>query len=329
VPWADGPWASRLRPPSFPTLAIMVGVALEVVGLVKRYGHRTAINDLSLTANLATVTAILGPNGAGKTTLVETCEGFRRQDTGQVRVLGLDPRREGRRLRSLVGVMLQQGGIYPAARPREMLNLVAAYYAHPLDPEALLGRLGLLEVASVPYRRLSGGQRQRLAFALAIVGRPAMVFLDEPTTGLDPQARQATWELIADLRRDGVTVVLTTHYMEEAERLADQVVIIDQGRVVAQGTPAELTSVGDRQRLEFRAQPGLDLAGLEAALPPGHVVREVSPGRYTVEGEVGPEVMAGVMAWCAARGILPGELRVEKRSLEDVFLELTGRELRS
>ncbi len=306
----------------------MAGTALEVTGLVKRYGARTAVDGISLAAELGTVTAILGPNGAGKTTLVETCEGFRRQDKGRVRVLGLDPRREGRRLRPLIGVMLQQGGIYPAARPREMLRLVAAYYANPLDPEALLRRLGLLEVAGVPCRRLSGGQRQRLALALAIVGRPAMVFLDEPTTGLDPQARQATWELISELRRDGVTVVLTTNYMEEAERLADQVVIIDRGRVVARGTPAELTDAGERRRLEFRARPGLDLAGLLAALPPGHVAREVSPGRYTVEGEIGPEVVAGVATWCAARGILPGELRVESRSLEDVFLELTGRELR-
>ncbi|HLH71392.1 MAG TPA: ABC transporter ATP-binding protein [Candidatus Dormibacteraeota bacterium] len=307
----------------------MAGVALEVAGLVKRYGPRAAIDGVSLTAELAAVTAILGPNGAGKTTLVETCEGFRRQDAGHIRVLGLDPRREGHRLRSLIGVMLQQGGIYPAARPLEMLRLVAAYYAHPLAPETLLDRLGLLEVAGTPCRRLSGGQRQRLALALAIVGRPAMVFLDEPTTGLDPQARQATWELITDLRRDGVTIVLTTHYMEEAERLADQVVIIDRGRVVAHGTPAELTSLGDRRRLEFRAQPGLDLMGLTEALPPGHVVREASPGRYVVEGEIGPEVVAGVAAWCAARGILPGELRVESRSLEDVFLDLTGRELRS
>ncbi|HZU16981.1 MAG TPA: ABC transporter ATP-binding protein [Candidatus Dormibacteraeota bacterium] len=307
----------------------MAGVALEVTDLVKRYGPRAALDGVSLSAGLGAVTAILGPNGAGKTTLVEICEGFRRQDTGQVRVLGLDPGREGRRLRPLIGVMLQQGGIYPAARPREMLELVAAYYANPLDPAALLRRLGLLEVAGVPCRRLSGGQRQRLSLALAIVGRPAMVFLDEPTTGLDPQARQAAWELISELRRDGVTVILTTHYLEEAERLADRVVIIDRGRVVAQGAPAELTEAGARRRLEFRARPGLDLAGLAAALPSGHVAREVSPGHYVVEGEIGPRVVAEVATWCADRGVLPGDLRIESRSLEDVFLELTGRELRS
>ena len=162
------------------------------------------------------MTALLGPNGAGKTTTVEICEGYRRADAGSVRVLGLDPARDGRRLRPRVGVMLQSGGVYPSVRAGEMLRHVAALHADPLDPADLVERLGLGAVSRTPYRRLSGGQQQRVALALAVVGRPELVFLDEPTAGLDPQARRATWELVGDLRRDGVSVVLTTHYMDEA-----------------------------------------------------------------------------------------------------------------
>ena len=293
----------------------MEAPALEVAGLVKRYGGRAAVDGLSLTVRPATVLALLGPNGAGKTTTVEVCEGFRRPDAGTVRVLGLDPR--DRALRPRVGVMPQSGGAYPGLRAEEMLRLVAAYAAHPLDPADLLDRLGLRDVATTSYRRLSGGQQQRLSLAMAVVGRPELVFLDEPTAGLDPQARRATWELVEALRADGVTVVLTTHLMDEAERLADDVVVIDAGRVVAAGTVAELT--GAQGGLRFRAAPGLDVSTLPGA-------REESPGEYVVEGTVDPQLVADVTAWCAARGVLAADLRA--RTLEDVFLELTGRELR-
>jgi ABC-2 type transport system ATP-binding protein len=213
--------------------------AVEISGLAKRYGGTTALDGVSLAAPRAAVTAILGPNGAGKTTTVEICEGYRRQDAGTVRVLGLHPR--DRALRSRVGVMLQTGGVYPGARAAEMLRLIASYAASPLDLNALLDRVGLTRVARTTYRRLSGGEQQRLKLAMAIVGRPELAFLDEPTAGLDPQSRRATWALIEELRAAGVSVVLTTHYMEEAEHLADHVVVIDHGRVVAAGSPEALT----------------------------------------------------------------------------------------
>jgi ABC-2 type transport system ATP-binding protein len=294
----------------------MAAAALEVEGLIKQYGGRTVVDGLSLTAAPATVLALLGPNGAGKTTSVEICEGFRRADEGVVRVLGLDPRDPA--LRPRVGVMPQAGGAYPGLRTEEMLRLVASYARHPLDVDDLLERLALTDVRRTSYRRLSGGQQQRLSLAMAVVGRPELVFLDEPTAGLDPQARHATWDLIEALRRDGVTVLLTTHLLDEAERLADSVVVIDAGRVVAAGSVRDLTrSAGE---LRFRAAPGIDLTGLDGA-------REEAPGRYVVAGRVDPQQLADVTAWCAQKGVMIEDLR--QRSLEDVFLELTGKGVRT
>jgi ABC-2 type transport system ATP-binding protein len=299
--------------------------AVEITGLVKRYGGATALDGLSLTAESARVTALLGPNGAGKTTTVEICEGFRRPDGGTVRVLGLDPADPA--LKPRVGVMLQSGGVPATARAGEFLRLVASFYSSPLEPAVLLDRLGLTDHARTPYRRLSGGQQQRLALATAVIGRPELVFLDEPTAGLDPQARHATWELIEELRTAGVAVLLTTHYMDEAERLADKVVIVDGGRVVAEGSPPSLT--GAERQLRFRARPGLGLDELVTALPAGSAAKESPAGHYLIEGEVRPELLATVTAWCASHGVLAEDLRIERRTLEDVFLELTGRELRS
>ena len=242
--------------------------AVEVSGLVKRYGSTVAVNGLDLRMDRGSVLALLGPNGAGKTTTVELCEGFRRPDGGTVSVLGLDPVRDGAALRARIGVMPQGGGAYPGVRTEEMLRLVAACAANPLDPAWLLDVLGLNGVRRMPYKRLSGGQQQRLSLACALVGRPELVFLDEPTAGLDPQARRLVWELVQALRADGVGVLLTTHLMDEAETLADQVVIVDHGRVVASGTPRELTSSGPaEQQLRFRARPGLDTRLLVDALP--------------------------------------------------------------
>src|SRR3954468_8804652 len=297
-------------------LRVMSPAALEVEGLVKRYGGRPVVDGLSLTAREGTVLALLGPNGAGKTTTVEICEGFRRADGGTVRVLGRDPRDKA--LRPRVGVMPQAGGAYPGLRAGEMLRLVASYAESPLDPDDLMERLALTDVRRTSYRRLSGGQQQRLSLAMAIVGRPELVFLDEPTAGLDPQARHATWEIVEALRRDGVSIVLTTHLLDEAERLADDVVLIDHGRVVARGTVAELTKRGEE--LRFRADPGLDLTGLEGG-------REESPGQYSVRGPVDPKLIATVTAWCERNGVLVEDLRT--RSLEDVFLDLTGRDVRT
>jgi ABC-2 type transport system ATP-binding protein len=299
--------------------------AVQVDGLVKRYGGTVAVDGLSLRARRGDVTALLGPNGAGKTTTVEICAGFRRADAGTVLVLGRDP--ADRSLRARVGVMPQSGGVPAAARAGEFLRLVASFYADPADPAALLDRLGLAGHARTPYKRLSGGQQQRLSLAAAIIGRPELVFLDEPTAGLDPQARHATWTLIEELRAAGVAIVLTTHHMDEAERLADQVLIVDHGRVVAAGTPRELT--GAERQLRFRARSGLGLDELLAALPPGSAAKESPAGHYLIEGEVRPELLATVTAWCASHGVLTEDLRIERRTLEDVFLELTGRELRS
>ena len=303
--------------------------AVEVVDLVKRYDGTLAVDGLTLTVEQGSITAVLGPNGAGKTTTVETCEGYRRPDSGTVRVLGLDPWRDARELRPRVGVMLQQGGVYPGVKAEEMLRHVASLHAHPLDVPALVDRLGLGSAGRTTYRRLSGGQQQRLSLAMAVVGRPELVFLDEPTAGLDPQARRATWELVEALRHDGVTVVLTTHFMDEAERLADQVVVVDHGRVIAVGSPGELTSAGAGGSLRFAGPPGLDVDGLTAALPAASRVDEVSPGRYVVHGDVDAQLLADLTRWCADRDVMPEGLTVGRRTLEDVFLELTGSDLRA
>ncbi|ABW11517.1 ABC transporter related [Parafrankia sp. EAN1pec] len=307
--------------------------AQTIEGQVLPSGERAAqiraVDGLSLSVSVGSVTAVLGPNGAGKTTTIEICEGFRAADSGEVRVLGLDPIRDGAALRPRVGVMLQAGGMYPGARAGEMLRLIAAHHANPLDAGVLMERLGLAEAAGVPFRRLSGGQQQRLSLAMAVVGRPELVFLDEPTAGLDVQGRRDTWELIEELRLSGVTVVLTTHAMDEAERLSDQVVIVNRGRVVAAGSPAELTRGGAEGQLRFRAPAGLDVERLLLALPDGTTGREGPSGHYLVQGTVDPQLLAAVTAWCASNGVLAEDLRVEQRTLEDVFVELTGSELAS
>ncbi|MGE5290239.1 MAG: ABC transporter ATP-binding protein [Micromonosporaceae bacterium] len=305
--------------------------AVDISGLVKRYASVTAVDGLTLRASRGKVTALLGPNGAGKTTTVEICEGYRRADAGTVRVLGYDPVKDARVLRPRVGVMPQSGGLPPGARAGEYLRLMASFHAEPADPAALLDRLGLTGSARTPLRRLSGGQQQRLSLAAAIVGRPELLFLDEPTAGLDPQARLATWDLIAELRSVGVSIVLTTHLMDEAERLADSVAIIDHGHLITAGTPASLT--GGRQQLRLRARPGLDLSGLIEVLPAGSTATESPAGHYVIDPRElaagAPELLGAVATWCRSHQVEADDLRIASRTLEDVFLELTGRELRS
>jgi ABC-2 type transport system ATP-binding protein len=305
--------------------------AVEVTDLVMRYGETTAVDGLSLTIAAGVVTAVLGPNGAGKTTTIETCEGYRSPQSGSVRVLGLDPRRQHRALAPRVGVMLQQGGAWSSVHAVEMLRYVAALYTDPLPVDALVERLGLGSCGTTPYRRLSGGQQQRLGVAMAVIGRPELVFLDEPTAGLDPQARRATWELVEELARDGVTVVLTTHYIEEAERLAAQVHVLDRGVVLASGSPSQLTAAGAgaAESIRFNGPTGLDVAALTAALPPGSTVTAQPGGAYSVSGDVTPQLLAAVTSWCAGQGMMPEGLTVGRVTLEDVFLQLTGRELRA
>jgi ABC-2 type transport system ATP-binding protein len=299
------------------------GTAIEVRGLTKRYGAHTAVDGLDLEVRAGETLALLGPNGAGKTTTIECCEGYRNPDAGTVRVLGLDPRRDSDRLRPRMGLMLQEGGVYPMAYPREVLRLFARFHADPLDPDALLERVGLEDARRTRFRDLSGGQKQRLSLALALVGRPEVVFLDEPTAGLDPAARRLTWEHVRELQADLVTVVLTTHLLDEAEELADRVAIVDRGRLIALGTPDELTH-GDRKELEFSAAAGLDVAAIGVAV--GAEVDEPRPGRYVVHAPNDPQLVARLTAWLADHDVLLGELQAGKRSLEDVFLRLTAEE---
>ena len=305
--------------------------AIAVDGLRHTFGSGTgavtAVDGLSFRMSTGSILAVLGPNGAGKTTTVEICEGFTKPDAGHVRVLGLDPWRQSRALRPRIGVMLQAGGAHASARAGEMLNLMARCSARPLDPAWLLDVLGLTSSARTPVRRLSGGQVQRLSLAMALVGRPELLFLDEPTAGMDPQARHLVWDLIRSLRRDGVSVLLTTHLLDEAELLADHVVILDNGRSVADGTPAKLTG-GSASALRFTATPGLDLELLRRALPLGYRVAEQAHGRYLLEGDIAPSTMATVTSFCARVGVLPTGLQVGARSLDDVYLELTGKQLR-
>ena len=307
--------------------------AVEVRGLVKRYDGRDVVAGLDLTAEAGEITAVLGPNGAGKTTTVECCEGLRVPDAGSIRVLGRDPRTQARELRPRVGVMLQDGGLPTGVRPLEMLRHIASMYATPRDVGQLAERLGITSFSRTTVRRLSGGQRQRLALAASLVGRPELVFLDEPSAGMDPQSRHAVWDLVRELRSDGVSIVLTTHLMDEAESLADRVVIVDAGAVIAAGSVRELVTTDGDRTVRFSAPRGLDLIGLAHALAtggsPGEVgVQESSDGEYVVTGAVDPRTLAALTAWCADRELLLSRLTVGSRTLEDVFLDLTGRSLR-
>ena len=297
-------------------------VAIEVTDLVVRYGSTVAVDGLSLRAEAGRVLCLLGPNGAGKTTTVETLEGYRRPAGGQVRVLGLDPRAGHRELRQVMGVMLQRGGVYPGMSPREAVRLFARYYDAPEETEGLLYRVGLLEAAGTPWRRLSGGEQQRLSLALALVGRPWVAFLDEPTAGVDPQGRLAIRSVIRDLRASGVCVLLTTHELEEAERLADQIVIIDHGRVVAAGTPAQLMTEGAGREIRFGAPAGLDVSALAVSV--GAPVHEDRPGEYVVAAAAEPAMVAAITAWLAQHDLPLADLRAGRQRLEDVFLRLTG-----
>ncbi len=307
--------------------------AVAVDGLVMRYGEKVAVDGLSLTVERQTITAVLGPNGAGKTTTLETCEGYRAPQQGTVRVLGLDPVRDRADLLPRIGVMLQGGGAWSGVRAMEMLRHVARLHANPLDTDLLAERLGLGDCGRTPYRRLSGGQQQRLGLAMAVVGRPEIVFVDEPTAGMDPQARRATWELLEELRRDGVTVVLTTHYMDEAERLADRIHIIDHGVLIASGTPLELTRGGTDTRtatirlVVSRPFPPGSPESLRATLGTDAEVTLLDELSLLLSGPADASTLAKVSGWCEANGVLPESLSLGQRNLEDVFLELTGREL--
>lgn len=303
--------------------------ALQVDGLVKTFGATTAVAGLDLTLERGQVMALLGPNGAGKTTTVEICEGFIRPDAGSVRVLGMDPVTERQGVRSRIGMMLQGGGAYPSVRVGEMIRLVASYYADPLDPDWLMAELGLSDHARTPYRRLSGGQQQRLSLAIAVIGRPELVFLDEPTAGLDAQARLAVWDLVRALRRDGAAVLLTTHLMDEAAALADEVVIVDRGRRVAAGTPAELERAGTTEGVTLVVDGEVDPSLLRGAIGPEHTIAAgTAAGVLEVHGPVSPGLMTSLCTALENADVQLTSLATRTRSLEEVFLDLTGRDLR-
>jgi ABC-2 type transport system ATP-binding protein len=299
-----------------------VAAAVEVIDLVVQFGSTVAVRGLTFTADAGQVTAVLGPNGAGKTTTIETCEGYRSPTAGRVRVLGLDPVAHRSAVRRRIGVMLQSGGVYPTMNPAEAVHLFAAYYDKPLDPDALLRRVGLDAVRGTPWRRLSGGEQQRLSLALALVGRPTVAFLDEPTAGVDPAGRIVIREVIRELRDRGVAVVLTTHELDEASRLADQVVIIDRGQVVGAGTPAALMASGGGSDIHFGAPTGIDTASLAERV--GGAVVEVHVGEYRVDAESTPARVAALTGWLAEHDLPLADLRAGRQSLEDVFLRLTG-----
>lgn len=296
--------------------------AIAVDNLVKRYGDRVAVAGLTLAVAPGEVFGLLGPNGAGKTSTVETLEGYRSPDSGTVRVLGLDPIRDGKALRPRIGVMLQAGGIYPGLYPGEALRLFARFYDDPEDPDKMLDLVGLREVARTPVRRLSGGQYQRLSLALALIGKPELVFLDEPTAGLDPHARAMTWDLVRDLRAGGTTVLLTTHAMDEAEALCDRLAIIDHGRMVAHGTPSEITGAANEIRL--RTTSVLNTAALALAMDLGanDVVAE-HDDTILIHAEPSPERLADLTAWLRDQRVALSDLQIGRRSLEQVFLQLT------
>jgi ABC-2 type transport system ATP-binding protein len=302
--------------------------AITATAVERSFGQTKAVAGLTFTAQQGAVTALLGPNGAGKSTTLRLAEGFLRPDAGTIRVLGLDPMADARALRPRVGVMLQSGGLPAAVRAAEAVRYTARLYANPLSPDALIDTLGLANLGRTPFRRLSGGEQRRVALAIALIGRPELVILDEPTAGMDPQGRRLVWDIIGQLRDQGVSVLLSTHLMDEAADLADHVVIVDHGAVIAQGSPSELTADGV-ERLSFSAPAHLPVADLRAALPKELTVVEAPAGKYTVSGALDPQVLAAVTAWCAGHGAMTHDLTVSRRSLEDVFLELTGRELRA
>ncbi|GAA4985350.1 ABC transporter ATP-binding protein [Actinopolymorpha pittospori] len=297
---------------------------IEVTELHKAYGEKVAVDDVSLTVEQGEIFGILGPNGAGKTTTVECVAGLRHPDSGEIRVLGLDPRHDREELRNRLGCQLQESELPGQLRVAEALELYSSFYRNPADWRSLMADLGLTEKRDTPFKKLSGGQKQRLSIALALVGNPEIAVLDELTTGLDPQARRDTWNLIEQIRVRGVTILLVTHFMEEAERLCDRLAVIDSGRVVAVDTPAGLVAlVNDEQRIRFR--PSVPVSDeLFTDLPEVSDVTRAG-NHITITGT--GNVLAAVTSVLARNQVVALELRVDQASLDDAFVELTGRSL--
>lgn len=294
--------------------------AVEVEGLTVRYGALVAVRDATFAAEAGHVTAVLGPNGAGKTSTVEVCEGFRPSAAGMVRVLGIDPWREQARLSERMGVMLQEGGVYPSARVADCVRHYCALYGRGMDPEAIIVTIGLTERRTTTWRRLSGGEKQRLSLGLALAARPEVAFLDEPTAGVDVHGRDTIRGVVRELADGGCAVVLATHELDEAERISDRVVIFDRGAIVADGTLDDLRRGHDEIR--FRSSDGIDLESLTTAVGAG--VRRTSPGEFVVASGPDPRVMAQLAGWLADHGHPMHDVRGGAQRLEDVFRRLTA-----
>jgi len=299
---------------------------IEVKNLRKTYGSVVAVEEISFEVYEGEIFGMVGPNGAGKTTTVECVEGLRNPDKGELRILGLDPQKEGYSLRQRIGVQLQETALQDHLKVWEALDLFASFYSHPVDWQMLLAKMNLAEKRNAAFNKLSGGQKQRLFIALALVNNPELVFFDELTTGLDPQARRNMWDMVRDIRQQGKTVVLTTHFMEEAERLCDRVAIVDQGRIVALDTPANLIrNLGAENRVvftingEFKAEKLNELASVTRV--------EQSGDRCEIYGW-DEKLIVDVVNALSKNGCAFRDLRTEQPTLEDVFLALTGKEMR-
>jgi ABC-2 type transport system ATP-binding protein len=298
---------------------------IEVNDLEKRYGDTAVVDGVSLSVEENEIFGILGPNGAGKTTTVECIAGLRKPNAGRIRVLDLDPQKDTKALRFQLGMQLQHSELPEKMRVHEAMTMFASFYPDPADGDRLLEDLGLQDKRKTAFGKLSGGQQQRLSIALALIGRPKIAILDELTTGLDPAARRNTWKLVEDIRSTGVTIVLVTHFMEEAERLCDRLALIDRGKIVALDTPAGLIStVSDSQRMRFRPSADFDDRILKDLDDVTDVTRQGSQVVVTGRGNL----VQSVSARLASQDIVASDLRIEQASLEDAFVALTGREIK-
>ncbi len=299
-------------------------VAIHVRGLAKRYGARTVLAGVDLDVRRGEIVALLGPNGAGKTTTVEILEGYRRADGGTARVLGRDPAGADAAWRARIGVMLQEGGVDPRATPLDAIDLYRRFHADPRSADELIDLVGLGALARTRYRRLSGGERQRLALALALVGRPEVLFLDEPTAGMDPEARAAARDLLRSLRSEAAAILLTTHDLGDVERVADRIVVLGGGRVIAEGRPGDLGAPAHELRVRLATRvPPRELDALRSRLGPGVSASPSDPSTVLVAHEPTPQLVASVAAWAAEAGLLIVELRAGAGTLEERYLELT------
>ena len=302
---------------------------IEVKNLSKAYGDVRAVDGIGFEVYEGEIFGFLGPNGAGKTTTIEIIEGYRVPDGGRVAVFGLDARKDRYAIRERIGIMLQETSLYPDLKVGELLRLFASYYRNPVDPDALLEMIGLQEKKGAFVRELSGGQRQRVVFILALINDPELVFLDEPTAGLDPQSRRAIWEWIRLGREKGKAIFLTTHYIEEAEDLCDRVAIIDRGQIIALDTPRRLMAgLMTEQKIEFVIQGALNVAKLEAMPGVSRVLGD-GQGEFTLYAPEAQPALKSLINLAETEGFTLRGLRVEGATLEDVFIQLTGRRIRA